>query len=173
MSDTPTLYQSSVPVIERILSNLEHLLSLGAANAKDRGIELCVFTNARLAPDMASLAGQVGILTSLAKAGPYRLSGQTPPSYPDLEPDYGALLARIALARADIAKVTADQINNRESESFSLKMGPTTRDFTSLTYLNEFLLPNIYFHLTTAYNILRHNGVPLGKIDYFGGPGAA
>lgn len=173
MTDTLTLYAASVPVLDRLLSNLEHVLKKGEADAKARKIDEGVFVSARLAPDMAALSGQVDIFTSLVKAGPFRLSGQTPPVYGDMDAGFSGLYARIAQARKDIHSVEADAINGREHEAFSLKMGPNERDFTGLTYLNGFLLPNLYFHLTMAYAILRHNGVALGKLDYFGGPDAA
>jgi hypothetical protein len=77
--------------------------------------------------------------------------------------------AVIAMAKSDFAKVSADDLNGTEDRAFSLKMGPREMDFTGISYLSGFLIPNLHFHLTTIYNILRHNGVPLGKIDYFGG----
>jgi hypothetical protein len=164
-------YQSSFPVLDRALANLEHVLKKGEANAKERDIDPSVFINARLAPDMATLAGQVDVATSLIKAVPHRLIGTEPPVYDEELDTFEALYARIAKARAEIGGYTAEQIDPTMTRKFTVKLGPNEREFMGVEYVHGFIIPNSYFHAATAYNILRHNGVPLGKIDFFGGGG--
>ncbi|NNC36405.1 MAG: DUF1993 domain-containing protein [Acidimicrobiales bacterium] len=164
-----SFYQSSLPTLDRALVNLEHKLKKGEANAKERDIDPEVFISARLAPDMFTLAGQVDVATSLIKAVPHRLLGTTPPVYDEDLDTFEALYARIAKTRAEIGGYTAEQIDPTISRKFSIPLGPTEREFVGAEYVHGFIIPNVYFHCTTAYNILRHNGVPLGKLDFFGG----
>ena len=166
-----SFYQSSLPTLDRALANMEHVLKKGEANAKERGIEPDVFITARLAPDMQTLAGQVDIATSLIKAVPHRLTGTTPPVYDEPLDTFEALYARIAKARAEIGGYDATQIDPTMTRRFEVPLGPNKREFVGAEYVHGFILPNVYFHCTTAYNILRHNGVPLGKLDFFGGGG--
>jgi len=129
-----------------------------------------VFLNARLAPDMHPLYKQVLMVCDLAKMAPYRIAGLTPPKYDDSERTLEELYGLIAKAKADITAVTPEQLDGREGETFTIKLGPRgDTEFTGIVYLSSFTLPNLYFHVTTAYNILRHNGVPLSKFDFFGG----
>lgn len=168
-----SLYNASVPGLIRMMDNLEHILRKGEADAAERGIDPSVFLNARLAPDMAKLAKQVQFATSIAKACPFRIAGLTPPVYDDIEnPSFADLYGLLDKTRADINSVTRAQIDGREGVEFNVKMGPQERSFTGISYCSGFSIPNVYFHITTAYNILRHNGVALGKIDFFGGPAA-
>ena len=153
-----------------MLGNLEHILKKAAANAEERGIDIDVFLNARLAPDMHPLYKQVLMVCDLAKMAPYRIADQTPPTYDDSERSLEALYGLIKKAQADIQAVPPEQLDGREGVEFTVKMGPRGEmPFTGIVYLSAFTLPNLHFHITTAYNILRHNGVPLGKFDYFGG----
>ncbi len=165
---TLSLYTISLPVLDSALSNLEHVLKKGEAHAIERNLDPEVLLRDRLFPDMFSLVGQVQVATALAKACPFRVTGQEPPNYEDNEHTFEDCYARIARARKDIGQFSAQDIDDQVAREFSLKMGPTVREFTSLSYVNGFILPNVYFHCTTAYNILRHNGVPLGKRDFFG-----
>ena len=158
---------SALPII---LGNLEHILKKGEANAKERGIDPEVFLNARLAPDMHPLYKQALMVCDLAKMAPYRIAGLTPPVYDDSERTFEELYALIAKAKKDVTAVKPVQLDGREDAKFTIKLGPRgDTEFTGIVYLSAFTLPNLHFHCTTAYNILRHNGVPLGKIDYFGG----
>jgi len=159
----------SLPTIDRALSNLEHVLKKGEANAVEREIDPVVFVRSRLAPDMHDLLGQVEIVTSIAKACPHRLTGSTPPVYKDMDENFAALYARIAMTRDELAKFSAEQIEPTMTRKFTVPLGPTEREFMGGEYIHGFMLPNVYFHCTTAYNILRKNGVPLGKMDFFGG----
>ncbi len=164
-----SMYNASVPVLLRQLDNLEHILKLGEANAKERDIDTSVFLNARLAPDMATLTKQVQFVTSLIKNCAHRISGTQPPVFEETEQTFDDLYGTIERARGEVQKCQEDTVNERENSPFSVKLGPMEREFTALSYLSGFTLPNVYFHITTAYNILRHNGVPLGKMDFFGG----
>lgn len=163
------MYNATVPVLNRLLGNLEHILKIGEANAKERDIQSDVFLNARLAPDMHTLTKQVQIATSLIKNCPHRIAGTEAPVFEETENNFDDLYATIARAHAVVDSFSADQLNGHENRSFSVKLGPMDVDFTGLSYLTGFTLPNVYFHISTAYNILRHNGVPLGKMDFFGG----
>lgn len=162
-----TFYNAVIPALDHRMANLAHILRAGQANAAERKIDEAVFLNARLAPDMASLIGQVQLATSLVKACPYRVTGQTPPVYEDNEQSFDDLYARIDKTRKELSGFGPDDINGREGFAFAVKLGPSMRDFTGITYASGFIMPNVLFHCTTAYNILRHNGVPLGKKDFF------
>jgi hypothetical protein len=160
---------NAVDALPRLLSNMEHILKKGEANAKDREIDPDVFLNARLAPDMLPLKKQVKIAAELAKNAPYRIAGIEAPNYDTSPETFEEAYELLARARKDCKAVSEADLNGKENREFSVKMGPTERDFTGISYLSGFSLPNVHFHVTTAYNILRHNGVPLGKADYFGG----
>jgi len=161
---------NAISVLPKLIGNLEHILKKGEANAEERGIDMDVFLNSRLAPDMHPLYKQVLMICDMAKMAPYRIAGLTPPTYDDSERSLDELYGLISKAKADIQAVTADQLDGREGVEFMVKMGPRGEvPFTGIVYLSAFTLPNLHFHITTAYNILRHNGVPLGKFDYFGG----
>ena len=173
MTAVLSLYNASVPGLIRMMDNLEHILRKGEADAAERGIDPSVFLGASLAPDMATLAKQVQIGTAIAKACPFRIAGLKPPVYDDIEsPSFADLYALLDKTRKDVNSVTRAQIDGREEVEFNVKMGPQERSFTGISYCSGFTVPNVYFHITTAYNILRHNGVPLGKLDFFGGPSA-
>lgn len=160
---------NAVSALPNMLSNLEHLLRKAEANAEERGIDAEIILNARLAPDMWPLKKQVQTCAELAKNAPYRIAGTDAPSYEGQPETFAECYDVVAKAKADIANVAAADLDGKEGREFSLKMGPREMDFTGISYLSGFSVPNIYFHMTTVYNILRHNGVPLGKIDYFGG----
>lgn len=164
------LMSNAVGALPKLVGNLEHILRKAEANAEDRGIDMNVFLNSRLAPDMHPLYKQVLMVCDLAKMAPYRIAGLTPPKYDDSERTLEELYALIEKTKADIAAVTPDQLDGREAVEFMVKLGPRGEvPFTGIVYLSAFTIPNLHFHVTTAYNILRHNGVPLGKFDYFGG----
>ncbi len=167
---TLSLY-NAMGVVDSALVNLRHILKKGEANAAERGIDPDIFLNARLAPDMYSLKRQVYVVTSLAKVCPHRLAGTEAPVYEDTEETFEELYARIDKARGELAKFKPEDIDGKEDRSFTVNFGPTERPFTGISYLSGFIIPNMNFHVTTAYNILRHNGVPLSKLDYFGGGG--
>lgn len=165
---TLSMYQASVPVLARGLENLAAILAKAAAHAEAKKIDPAVFLNARLAPDMFPLSRQVQIASDAAKACVARLAGIEVPGYPDTESTFPELQARIAKTIAFVKSATAAQIDGSEARTVTLKMRGEEVTFRGQDYLLNLALPNFYFHVTTAYDILRHNGVDLGKSDYLG-----
>ena len=163
-----TLYQASIPVFTRGFNNLAAVLEKAKTHAQANNIDLATYVNARLAPDMSPLSGQVQAASDAAKFGAARLASVTPPSFPDTETTFDELQARIAKTLDFMKTVNEAQINDREGGIVSLKIRGKEMTFNSEPYLLNFVLPNFYFHLTTAYDILRNQGVPLGKMDYLG-----
>jgi len=165
---TLSMYQASVPVFLRGLENLSTILGKGAAHAEAKKIDPAIFVNARLAPDMFALGRQVQIAADAAKGCAARLAGAEVPSYPDTETTFPELQARVAKTIAFVRGFSAAQIDGSEDRSVTLKMRGEEVKFRGQDYLFKLALPNLYFHITTAYDILRHNGVELGKADYLG-----
>lgn len=163
-----TMYQASIPALIRGLSNLSAILNKAAAHAETKGIAPEVLITARLYPDMFALTRQVQSVSDGAKGCAARLAGIEVPSFPDTETSFPELQERIAKTIAFLNSVTPEQINGSEEREVLLKMRSGELRFTGQNYLLGFALPNFYFHLTTAYGILRHNGVELGKMDYLG-----
>jgi hypothetical protein len=165
---TISMYQASIPPIIRSLTNLRANLDKAAAHAEARKIDPSVLINARLYPDMFPLSRQVQIATDTAKGAVSRLAGKEPPKYEDNESTFPELVARIDKTVALLETFKPDQIDGSEEKSISLPMHDRTLAFKGLPYLLDYVLPNIYFHVTTAYAILRHNGVEIGKKDFLG-----
>lgn len=163
-----SMYQASVPVLIRGLTNLQAILGKGEAHAAEKQIDPSVFTNARLAPDMLPLMRQVYIATDTAKGCAARLAGVEAPKYDDVEQTFDELHARLQKTIDYLKGFEARQIDGSEQRPITLKMRTGPMEFTGLSYLLGFVLPNFFFHVTTAYDILRHNGVELGKLDYLG-----
>jgi len=163
-----TMYQASIPVFVRMLGNLSSILDKAAVHAEEKKIDPSVFINARLAPDMYPLSRQVQIATDMAKGCAARLAGIEVPSYEDNESTFAELQARIAKTVAFLQSVSELQINGSEEKTVTLKLRNNEISFIGQPYLLNFVLPNFYFHITTAYGILRHNGVELGKMDFIG-----
>ncbi|MFO1242780.1 MAG: DUF1993 domain-containing protein [Rickettsiales bacterium] len=163
-----SMYQASIPVFIRMLENLSAILTKGAAYAEARKIEPSVLLNDRLAPDMFPLTRQVQIATDIVKGGAARLSGTEIPSFPDTEKTFPELQARIAKIIDYLKSVDAKQIDGTEDKKISLKIGTYELNFTGQSYLLNFVIPNLFFHITTAYGILRHNGLDIGKQDFLG-----
>jgi hypothetical protein len=164
-----SMYQASIPVLIRTLSNLRAILVKGAAHAETKKIEPAVLLGSRLFPDMFALTRQVQIATDMAKSCAARLSGVEPPKYDDTESSFADLLARIDKTAGYLKSFKPEQIDGTEDRDITLNTPRGPLNFKGMPYLLYFLLPNIYFHVTTAYNLLRHNGVELGKLDYLGG----
>jgi uncharacterized protein len=165
---TLSMYQASVPVFVRVLGNLSAVLDKGAAFAEAKKIEPSVLINARLAPDMFPLSRQVQISSDTVKGGAARLAGIEVPSYPDTESTFPELQQRIAKTLAFVQTVKSAQIDGSEERQITLKAGPRELQFKGQDYLLNFVLPNLFFHVTAAYAILRHNGVEIGKQDFLG-----
>ena len=151
-----------------MLGNLDAVLDKGAAFAEARKIDPAVLVNGRLFPDMFPLSRQVQIVTDNAKGGAARLAGLEPPKYEDTESSFPELKARIERTVAFLKTIKPEQIDGSEERTINLKLGRETLTFQGMPYLLNLVLPNIYFHSVTAYDILRHNGVDVGKNDYLG-----
>ena len=165
---TLSMYQASVPAFLRGLENLSAILAKGAAHAEARKIDPAVFVNARLAPDMLHFARQVQIASDAAKGCTARLAGAEVPSFPDTETTFPELQARIAKTIEFVKGFKPAQIDGSEERTCVLKTRTAEITHRGQDYLFKLALPNFYFHVTTAYDILRHNGVELGKMDYLG-----
>jgi len=163
-----SLYDISVPVFLRGLAQLSHILDRGLEYAETSGIDPTVLVNARLAPDMLTLAGQVQAASDAAKLGTARLAGIKAPSFPDTETTYEELRARVAKTVDFLNSVERGQIEGAEERALTMTVRGSELHFTAQRYLLQFALPNFFFHVTTAYDVLRHTGVPLGKLDYLG-----
>jgi hypothetical protein len=163
-----SLYQNSIPVFTHGLNNLAAVLAKAKAHAQSQNVDLATYVQARLAPDMYPLSGQIQAASDAAKFGAARLADVTPPPFADTETTFDELAQRIAKTLDFIGTVTEAQINAREGGTVTLKIGGKEKSFVAEPYLLGFVLPNFYFHLTTAYGILRQQGVPLVKMDYLG-----
>ena len=161
-----SMYQASIPVFISQLSNLSGVLKKAEEYAMSRKIEPEVFINARLAPDMFPLSRQVQIATDGVKGCAARLAGVEVPSYPDTEKTFPDLQARIAKTIEFLKTFNAQQIDGSEERKVTLKLRGEDTTFPGQVYLLNFVLPNLYFHTTTTYAILRHNGIDLGKKDF-------
>lgn len=163
------MYQASIPVFIRMFGNLSVILDKAVAHAEARGIDPAVLLEARLAPDMYPLPRQVQIATDSAKGCGARLAGIEIPSFEDSETNFSELQARIAKTLGFLQGIDPARFEGSAERCITLKLPGQELQFEGAVYLNAFVLPNFYFHLTTAYNLLRHQGVPLGKMDYLGG----
>ena len=165
---TLSMYQASIPTFIHGLQNLSAILAKAAAYAAAKKIDPSVLIGARLAPDMFPLSRQIQIATDGVKGCAARLAGIDVPSYPDTEITFPELQARIAKTIAFLQSVSAEKIDGSEKRAILLKVGGNELKFEGQPYLLGFVIPNFYFHVTTAYAILRHNGVDIGKIDFLG-----
>ena len=162
------MYQASVPVFARVLNNLAAILEKAAAHADARKIDPAVLVNYRLYPDMLPLARQIQIATDGAKGGVARLAGVEPPKYEDNEATFADLVARLRKTAAYLETLKPEQVDGSEDKTVSWKTQTTTRTMQGMPYLLNHVTPNVYFHVTTAYDILRHCGVEIGKQDFLG-----
>ncbi|WP_224702264.1 DUF1993 domain-containing protein [Devosia aquimaris] len=165
---TVSLYDVSVPVFTRMLTNLLSIMDKAEANAADRKFDTSVLSNARLAPDMIPFRGQIMIATDHVKGCVSRLAGHEVPSWPDTEETFDQLRTRIRKALDLLATTKREDFVDSATRQVTLKLGGNDVTMAGLDYLNQRALPNFYFHVTTAYAILRANGVPIGKRDYIG-----
>jgi hypothetical protein len=165
-----SMYRASVPVLARALRNLASVLRRGEAHASARNIDPAVLLAYRLAPDMFPLTRQVQIATDTAKGCVARLAGVDIPVYEDSETTFAQLLDRLERTVAFVEGFEPAQIDGSEEKSVTLRMRTGEVSFEGLQYLFEFVLPNVYFHGTAAYAILRHCGVDVGKKDFLGVP---
>ncbi len=163
-----TMHETSVLMFIQGMRNLAVILEKGRASAEARGFAPEILIESRLAPDMHKLSRQVQIASDMVKNGAARLAGMEPPKFEDTESTFEELQARVAKTIAFLETVTEAQLEGSETREITLKFPGREMTFTGAVYLRGFVLPNLYFHMTTAYNILRHNGVPLGKGDFMG-----
>ena len=163
-----SLYDLSVPVFTRGLGQLTHLLDKSLAHAKANGIDPATLVDARLAPDMLTLAGQIQRASDASKLGTARIAGLAAPSFPDEEKTWDDLVARIAKTQDFLNSVDRSQIDGQEERAVTIKAREGEAHFTAQRYLLQFALPNFFFHVTTAYDVLRHSGMSIGKMDYLG-----
>ncbi len=163
-----SMYSASVPMMKTLLGALSGVLDKGAAFAAAKNVDPAVLANDRLAPDMFPLWRQVQIACDMARGGALRLAGHEVPTLPDVEPNFDAMKARIAETLAVIDGIAEGEIAGSEERTVVLKMRAGEVEFTGLRYLTGFVIPNVTFHCGAAYNILRHNGVEIGKRDFLG-----
>jgi hypothetical protein len=162
------MYDACVPPGIRMMNNLAAILGKAAAHAEAKKIDPEVLVNARLYPDMFPLVRQVQIASDSAKGGAARLAGLEPPSFEDNEKTIPELIARARKTVVYLESLKPAQFEGSEERTINWKTRTTERSMQGQPYLVHQVLPNLYFHVTTAYNILRHNGVELGKFDYLG-----
>ena len=164
------MYQASAPRFVNTLNNISILLDKAQAHAEAKKIEPTALTHSRLYPDMFPMKRQVQIACDTAKGAVARLAGVEVPKHEDTEETFAELKARIAKTVAFIQTIKPAQIDGSEEKNIHLKLGSREVDWKGMQYLLGFALPNFYFHAVTAYDILRHNGVEVGKRDYIGNP---
>ena len=163
---TLSMYQASVPAFQKHLNALDGLLDKAAAYAISKKVDPEVLLSARLYPDMFELTRQVQAATDFAKAASTRLAGVAVPSFADTETTISELKARIAKTQKLLETIKPEQMAGSEDKEFTIKVGPNDMTFKGADYLLHFAMPNFYFHCATAYAILRHNGLDIGKRDF-------
>ncbi len=163
-----SMYHASIPVFIHQLDNLSKIIDKATAHAETKKIDPAVFINARLAPDMYPLSRQVQIVSDVVKGCAARLSGVQVPGYEDNETTFLDLQIRIAKTVEFLKSVNAAQIDGSEDRTVTLKLHGKDTHFAGQPYLLYFVLPNLYFHISMVYAILRHNGVEIGKMDFLG-----
>jgi uncharacterized protein len=166
---TISMYQASVPAFTRMLTQLKVIVDKAAATAAAKKVDESVYLTARLYPDMLPMGRQIHIACDFAKGGCARLAGLEVPKYEDNEVTFADFQARIDKTIAYMATISAAQIDGQEDRDINITVASKPVTFKGQPYLIHMVLPNFYFHLTTAYAILRHNGVEIGKGDFLGG----
>jgi uncharacterized protein len=163
-----TMYTASVPVCIRMLGNLSTFLDKAEAFCVAKKIEPSVLLAARLAPDMLPLSKQIHIACDASKFAVSRIIGIEAPKFEDNETSIPEFKARIAATIAFLKTITPEQLNGTEDKDVQVPIRGTPMAFKAEAYLKNFAMANMWFHVSTAYNILRHNGVELGKMDFLG-----
>jgi uncharacterized protein len=165
-----TMHSASVPVFVRMLSNLGHWLDKAETHAQAKKFETTVYLSARLAPDMLPFTKQIQIACDGAKFAVARLAGVESPKFEDNETSFAELRERVRKTIDYVQSVPAAQIDGSEAKDIVIPRRDGSMTMKGEVYLKHYVLPNFYFHLTTAYALLRHNGVELGKTDFLGAP---
>jgi uncharacterized protein len=163
----PAMYDASVPTITRALRNFIHVLELGAAYAEAKKIEPSVLVQSRLYPDMFPLAKQVQIVSDVAKIGTARMAQVDPPKYEDNEATFPELIERLRKTVKFLETLKPEQFDDG-ARMVTFQTQGQNKTLSASRYLYTRVLPNVFFHCTTGYNILRHNGVEIGKGDFLG-----
>jgi hypothetical protein len=163
-----SMYDMSIPLMTRGLTNLSAMLDKAAAHAEAKKFDTAVLAQSRLYPDMFPLLRQVQIACDTAKGAAGRLAGVDVPKHEDTEVTFTDLKARIAKTLDVLKSVSPAQMKDAESRSVELKFPTSSWKFTGISYLSDFVLPNFYFHVSMVYALLRKNGVEVGKMDYLG-----
>lgn len=164
------MHAASADIFTLMLNNLNVWLDKAQAHASAKSFDAEILLQSRLAPDMLALSGQISLATAFAKNAMCRLAGQEPPDFPDVEKTIADYRARIARALDIVQSIGADALEGAAARMITVRVGPEqTMTMTGQDYLVKFAVPNFYFHAVTAYDILRHNGVALGKRDFLAG----
>jgi len=162
------MYDVSIPIFTLSLTNLSAILDKAASYQESKKVDPKVIPQARLIVDMLPLSAQIQIACDTAKGAAARLAGVEPPKHEDTEATLAELKARVAKTLDFIKTIKPEQFQGAETREIVLKFPQTTLKFTGINYLTNFVLPNFFFHVTTAYALLRKNGVDLGKRDFLG-----
>lgn len=165
---TISMYEASIPVFVRALNNLIAILEKAQVHAEMKNIDPGVLLQYRLYPNMFPLVRQVQIVSDIAKAGGARLAGQEPPRYEDDETTFAELVARLQKTVAFLSDLTPELFEEAQARTITWPMRGTTMSLEGQVYLLHYVLPNLFFHITTSYAILRHCGVAVGKQDFLG-----
>lgn len=163
-----SMYQASIPQFIKMLTNLSNILKKGEEFASAKSLDDVALVEGRLAPDMLPLSKQVQIACDQVKNGMARLAGVEPPKFEDNETTFAQLQERIAKTIAFANSLKPEQVDGTEAKEIKFSIKEWNFEFVGEQYLLTWIIPNFYFHITTAYAILRHNGVEIGKMDYLG-----
>jgi uncharacterized protein len=163
------MYRASIPQLTKMLTNLSNILKKAEEFAEAKSIDGKVLVESRLAPDMFPLSKQVQIACDQVKNGMARLAGIEPPKFEDNETTFAQLQERIAKTIAFANSIEPAQVDGTEAKEIKFSIYEWNFEFVGEQYLLTWIIPNFYFHVTTAYDILRHNGVEIGKSNYLGG----
>ena len=164
-----SIYDAAIPPMIRFLESLSRILDKAVSQAKARDMQLSELLEARLAPDMHPFPRQIQITSDIAKLAAARLSGAEEPSFPDTESTFPELQARIAKTIDYLKSVPREKFDGAEDRAITLKFPQGEVSFVGRDFVTNFVLSNFFFHVTTAYDILRHKGIEIGKMDYLGG----
>jgi hypothetical protein len=164
-----SMYEASIPLFVHSFRSLRAILEKGAAHAEAKRFDSSVLANSRLFPDMLPLINQIQIASDAAKGAAARLAAVDAPKFEDDEKTFPELLARIDKTVDYLQSFKPEQFEGSEERTITIKTRNNSFSFPGLLYLRHWAIPNFFFHMTTAYNLLRHNGVELGKADFLGG----
>jgi hypothetical protein len=164
-----SMHAMSHDVFRNALTQLLHIMEKGVASAQARKFDVSVLVHSRLAPDMFPFVRQIQLTCDFAKNSLARLAGIDPPKFEDTETTMEELVARVNKTLEYIGTVPASALEGSETRDVKIPLRDRTVEFKGLPYLQNWALPNFFFHYVTAYNLLRHNGVDIGKRDFLGG----